>query len=361
MVGLASVAGALPGSLLSIGLGVAAVPLFNQMAAVSFPGGIGGFEPPEFHPSALAWAASFALGVATCLLGASVPSRRAAGVEPIEAVRGLVTRGRREAWVRRVLGGLLLAGALTLAFAGALAPARPEVGVEVAGMVNAAIQAGLLAAVGVYVLGAELAPAVFALARALLRPFRSAAVGVLAARSARANVDTNANMIVPLAAAIGLTGVIFSVIRSYQVTMREAGFPQSSPNYSDTVVMTGLFGLVCLLTSVAVITLSGRDAVREQALLRTAGMTPRQVLALTGWQSLLLALCAAVFALVPIAVAGSLLMSRSNPLVGHPILDIPWIGLTVVVLACWGTVFIVQWVRIAPWVHRENALGLRRA
>ncbi|SDI08326.1 putative ABC transport system permease protein [Sinosporangium album] len=361
LVGLASVAGALPGSLLSVGLSVAAIPLFNQMAAASFPGGIGGFEPPAFHPSALAWAASFSLGVVTCMLGALLPSRRAAGVEPVEAVRGLVTRGRRGAWARWLLGGLLLAVAFTLAFAGALAPAHPEVGVEATGMVNAAIQAGLFAAAGVYVLGAELAPTVLALARTLLRPFRGAAVGVLATRSARANIDTNANVIAPLAAAIGLVGVIFSVMQSYQVTMREAGFPQSSPNYSDTVVMTGLFGFVCLLTSIAVITLSGRDAVREQALLRTAGMTPRQVFALTGWQSFLLALCVAVFALVPIGIAGSLLMSRSALLVGHPILDIPWIGLTIAVLACWGTVFLVQWVQIVPWVRRENALSLRRA
>ncbi len=361
LVGLASLAGALPGSLLSIGVSITAIPLFNQMAAVSFPGGLGEFEPPAFHPSALAWAVSFALGVVTCLLGALLPAGRAASVEPVEAVRGLVTRRRRGAWARWVLGGLLLAVALTLAFAGAVAPANPEVGVEATGMVNAAIQAGLFAAAGVYVLGAELAPVVLALTRTLLRPFRGAAVGVLATRSARANVDTNANMIAPLAAAIGLAGVIFSVMQSYQVTMREAGFPQSSPNYSDTVVMTGLFGFVCLLTSIAVITLSGRDAVREQALLRTAGMTPQQVFGLTVWQSFLLALCAAVFAIIPIGIAGSLLMSRSNMLLGHPILDIPWLGLTIAALACWGTVFIVQWMQIAPWVHRENALSLRRA
>lgn len=361
LVGLASVAGALPGSLLSIGLSIIAVPLFDQMAAVSFPGGLGEFEPPAFHPSALAWAAAFALGVATCMLGALLPSRRAADVEPVEAVRGLAPRRRGGAQARWVLGGLLLAVALTLVLAGTLVPAHREVGVEATGMVNAAIQAGLFAAAGVYVLGVDLAPVVLALIRTLLRPFRGTAVGVLATRSAQADVDTNANMIAPLAVAIGLAGVIFSVMPSYQATMHEAGFPQSSSNYSDIVVITGLFGFVCLLTSTAVITLSGRDAVREQALLRTAGMSPRQVVALTGWQSFLLALCAGVFALIPVAFAGSLLMSRSNLLVGHPILDVPWAGLTIAVVACWGAVFVVQWVQIAPWARRENALGLRRA
>ncbi|WIY81946.1 FtsX-like permease family protein [Propionimicrobium sp. PCR01-08-3] len=361
LVAVASITGALPGSLVSIGASAAAIPVFNQMAANSFPGGLGDFDPPAFHPSFLAWAASFSLGTITCLLGAFVPSRRAAAVEPVEAVRGLAVRRRRGAWGRWVFGGLLLLIAVTFSLGGAFAPAALEPGVEAAGMVNAAIQAGLFAAAGVYVLGPELIPIVLALIRVILRPFRAVALGVLATRAARADAEANANMIAPLAAALGLGGVIFTVLRSYQTTMQAAGFELAVPNYSDTVVMTGLFGFVCLLTSVAVIMLSGRDAVREQAVLRSAGMTPGQVLAFTAWRSVLLTGCAVVFALIPIGLGATLLVSRSVILTGHPILDIPWTGLLVAVLACWGALFLVQWLQVASWVRREIAVSLRRA
>lgn len=361
LVGMASVAGALPGSLASLGVSVVAVPLFNQMAAQSFPSGIQDFDTPAFSPSMLAWAASFLLGVVTCVLGALLPARRAARVEPVEAVRGLEKGRRRGAWVRWVVGSLLLLTGCGMAFAGALAPEAADIGVTAGDMVNSAIIAGLVAAVGIYVLGPELIPVVLGIVRAFLRPIRAAAVGVLATRAARANAETNANMIAPLAAAIGLAGVMFTVLQSYLTTMTDAGFPLSAPNYSDTFIMTGLFGFVSLLTSIAVITLSGRDGIREQALLRTAGMTPRQIAALMGWQSFLLTLAAAVFAVIPIAIAGIVLIARSTLLVGQPILDIPWTGLAIAVLACWGALFLVQWSQVSPWVRRETAISLRRA
>lgn len=361
LVAVASIAGALPGSVVSIGASAAAIPVLNQMAATSFPGGLGDFTPPALQLSFLAWVASFLMGTVTCLLGAVLPSRRAAKVEPVEAVRGLMVRRRQGAWARWVFGGLLLLVAVAFSLGGAFAPATAEPGVEAAGMLNAAIQAGLFAAAGVYIIGPELIPAVLALIRLILRSIRATVLGVLATRAARADIDANANMIAPLAAALGLGGVIFTALGSYQTTMREAGIELAALNYADTVVMTGLFGFVCLLTSVAVIMLSGRDAVREQAVLRTAGMTPWQVLAFTAWKSILLTLSATVFALIPIGLAGTLLVSRSAILTGHTILDIPWLGLLVAVLGCGAIMFLAQWVQLAPWVRRENALSLRRA
>lgn len=361
LAGVASVAGAFPGSLASTGLSVVAIPVFNQLAAASFSGGTGSFDAPVIQPSVVTWAVAFTVGVVTCMLGTLLPARRAARVEPVEAIRGPAASGSRGGRTRLVTGGMILAAALVLGLAGASSPRTADVGVEATGMVNSAIATGLVSALGVHLLGGELALVMLSAAHAVLRPIRGATVAVMAARSARATVRANANVVAPLGVAIGLSGVVFGVLRSYQATMSAAGFTLPAPNYQDTVVMTGLFGFMALLTSVAVIALSGRDAAWEQAQWRTAGMTPLQVLALAGWQGSWLALCAAVSALVPVAAAGIVLAVRSAQLVGHPILVAPWEVPAIAALACWGVLFGTKLLQMIPWVRRDTASSLRRA
>ncbi|MCI1747895.1 MAG: hypothetical protein LKI24_07225 [Acidipropionibacterium sp.] len=109
IVGLASLGGALPGSLMSLPVSAAAVPLFNRMAGESFPGGLGTFTPPAFRPSLLAWAGALLLGAATCLAGALIPAWRASRVEAVEALREPAPGERRGAWMRWLVGGLLVA------------------------------------------------------------------------------------------------------------------------------------------------------------------------------------------------------------------------------------------------------------
>lgn len=358
LVGLASISGALPGSLLSIGASSAVVPVFNQMAAESFPNGLGNFAPPAFQPSAVAWAGSLILGVSTCFLGALVPSWHAARIEPVEAVRDTVAARRHGVWARWLVGGAITAIAVVMAGAGAAAPRAVAVGTEAATMVNAALMAGLVAAIGTYVLGSQLSTILLALARGCLRRGR-AVIGTIAARSAWANAGTHASRIAPLAAAIGLAGVMLTTLQSYQAMMSAAGFAVGAPNYADTFVMIGLLAFVALLTSVAVIALSGGEAVQDQALLRAAGMSPRQVTILCGWQSLLFSLCAVILGLVPITFASVVLATRSTLLVGHLVVDVPWAGLGAAMLFCWAVLFLVQWSQVAPWLRRETAAGLR--
>lgn len=359
LVGVAAVAGALPGSVVSIGVGALAVPVFNRMAAQGFPGGVGDFTPPAFQPSVTAWAAAFVLGVVTCMCGAFGPSWRVARVDAVEAVRGTASARPGGAWWRRGAGGLLLGLAAVTMIGGIAAPQAKDVGVTAAGMVNSASTAGLIAALGVAVFGSELVPALLAVCRGLLRLVPTT-LGPLAARSARARSEGNAHLIAPLAAAIGLGTMMLTVLRSYQKTMEAAGFPLPALNYADTFVLAGLFGFVALLTSVAVIALTGGDTAQEQALLRAAGMSPRQVACLTGWQSLLLAVCAGVLALVPLVFAGAIVAVRSVLIARVSILDVPWTGFAAATLACWAVLFLAQWVRLAPWLRYGAGAALRR-
>ncbi|MDN5726795.1 MAG: ABC transporter permease [Propionibacteriales bacterium] len=353
LVGLASIAGALPGSLISIGVSQAAVPLFNQMAAASFPNGSGSFAPPPFAPSAAAWAGAFVVSVATCSCGALIPSWRAARVDAVDAMREPLPRRRRGRWIRWVVGGFMITFAATMVVGLVAAPRTSGLGVD------SAITAGLLTSIGMHVLGPELVPVLITITRGLLSLLPTP-LGRLATRSARASAEANANLIAPLAAAIGLGTVLIMVLQSAVAATAAAGDAVNNPNYTDTYVMTGLFGFVAGLTSVAVLTLAGRDAVREQAILRAAGMTPRQVGHLIGWQSLILTLCACTLALVPVIFAGLIVTVRTSLVIGTPVLVVPWVGIGLAALACWGMLWGVQTLQFAPWLRRETADALRR-
>lgn len=358
VVGLASLAGALPGSLMSLPVSAVAVPLLNRMAGESFPDGLGPFTPPAFHPSPLAWAGALVLGAATCLLGALVPAWRASRIEAVEALREPARGGRRGAWTRWVLGGGVLVLAIVEAVSGAVAPAGR--GAELRTMVDAAMNGGLTAAIGVHVLGPRLVPILLGAARAPLRLGR-ARLGALAALSARAGTGANANTIAPLAATIGLTAAVLTPMRSLEAVLVVTGAASTGLNYSDTFVMSGLLAFVALLTSVSVIVLSRGDATHDLALLRTAGMTPRQAAGWCAWQGGLLAICAVVLGLVPVAVSAIAVVLSPVPVVGHGVLRIPWAGIGAAGLVCWAVLCSVQWLQLRPALRRDPAAELRRA
>lgn len=356
LVGIASALGALPGSLLSIGLSYVAVPLFNQMAALSFPAGTAQFDPPHFVPSLLAWVGALVVAVGTCFLGATGPARRAAGVEPLEAVRDSNPSRRMLRWPRLLIGLALIVCAAVVGGGVAVDIATGDLGTRAGAAVNSAIIVGLLTALAGYAIAPMAMGAFLDGGRVALG---WSPVGRLAARAAHARVDRNANMIAPLAAAIGTAAMLFTVLRTYERLVAAAGYELDNPNYVDTAVMTGLFAGVALLTSVAVISLSGRDAGRDQAVLRAAGLAPRQVTTMLVLQNGLLALCTGGLALIPVACASLVMSVGSVRLVGAPILVVPGIELGAAVVVCWAVLFAGQRLSIAPWLARDVAFSLR--
>lgn len=357
LVGMAAIVGAAPGAVVGMLSSRVAVPWFNQMAAASFPSSSGAFTPPAFHPSMQALLLSFVVSVVTCLLGAAVPARRAAKVTPVEVLRGQTAAPRRRLWLRWFLGVGLLAGAGGIAWGGVTTTDRAHVGAATTAMVNAAMMAGLVAAAGIYVLGPSLVRGVLALLHVLLAP---SPVGRVAARSARARADMNTNSVAPLAAALGVGGVMFTVLNSYLAVMDTAGFPVTDASATDTAVLAGLFGVMSLMTSMAVLALAGRDQVQEQATLRASGMSTRQVSQMVMWQGLLLTVCAVLLGAVPIAVSAVAIVGCSRALTGQASLILPVVGLGLATLVCWLVLWLVQWGQLAPWLRRETAAGLRR-
>jgi putative ABC transport system permease protein len=360
LVGVASVAGALPGALIAIPVSWIVVPAFNSMAAQSFANGLGSFDPPTFVPSPLAWLASFLLGVLTCMLGAFIPSSRAAKVAPIDALRQSNVRHARRTWrywSHWVIGLLIMLGAIMLAVAGMGMPKATAFGQEAGQMFNAAFWAGVIASFGVYALVSVAIPVLLGLGRGVLRLFGSA-TGVLAARSADAKASSSTNTIAPLALALGLSATLLTCVGSYGKVLASGGHTESL-NYADSLLMIAVLCVVSLATSMAVIALSNRGMVQDQALLRSIGLSPRRVLRMYVWQSLLLVSSAIILALIPLGVSATILAPRSIGLVGSPIVDIPWVGILIAGLACWLALFLIQWMQIRKPLHRSVAISLR--
>ncbi|WP_296137804.1 FtsX-like permease family protein [uncultured Tessaracoccus sp.] len=360
LVGLASALGAVPGVVVGSVLSSLVVPWFNEMAGASFPGGTGEFVPPPFTSSAVAGGTALVLSVVTCLLGAAWPAHRAALVEPVEALRGPESVQNHRAWGRWVVGGLLLACAVAMAVATPRTLDPTQVGRSTTAMVNAATWVGGLSAAAVYVTGPALVHVTLSIAHQILHLLR-VPVGQVAARSARAQAAMNANTIAPLAAAVGLGGVIFTATGSYLAVMARAGVPLEDPNLTDVALLSGLFCVMAIATSIAVIALSGRDQLREHTTLRASGMSPVQVSRLVAWQSLCLALCAAGMGLLPMALVAWLVVSCSLALVGSVVLSVPGLGLAAGFLVCWFVLWSVQFSQAMPWLRRETAAGLRHA
>lgn len=349
LVATASLIGAVPGSLLAIGLSYVVVPAFNQMAAP-------GFDAPALPPSILAWLVSVALGVVTCVLGAFGPAHRASRTQAIEVFRDIPGRRRNSWWWRAPLAGILLLSSLGMVVAAA-AMGASEAGVAV--MFNLAMNAGVSAVLLVYVIGPLVVPAVLAGFGALAGAFGSV-TGRIAAKAAVDRAGTSANTIAPLAAGIGGVGVILTSVESAAAVV--TSFDSSAEtNLTDTLVMAALVSFVLLVTSAAVVSLASRDLEREHSLLRIAGMPSRRITIWYVWQSCLMALAGTLLALVPIAATVATTVISSTAYVGHPMVAVPWTTIFLGFVLGWLVLFLVQWWPARPSLRADIAVGLRSA
>ncbi len=122
-----------------------------------------------------------------------------------------------------------------------------------------------------YILVSMLIPIILGIGRVVCRLCGSA-TGVLAARSAKAKAASNTNTIAPLALAMGLSVTLLTCARSSGRILALGGHPKSL-NYADSLLLITMLCIVSLATSMAVIALSNRSMVADQALLRSIGLS----------------------------------------------------------------------------------------
>lgn len=353
LVGMAAVAGSLLGSALSVPLSGLAIPVFNEMAAQGFAGGLGSFVAPRFIPSASAWGFSFLLGVLTCMLGAIGPSLRAARVKPVWALRlPEVVRGKRSV-VRWVIGGFLMAVVVMVVAALGLGIGSGSI-IEL--MANTSLQMGIVAAIAVYVLGPSFTRGILTLLHRIFHMMRMR-MGVLAARSASSQSGT-ASAVAPLAAALGGSGALWAFVCTFGQIMHALG-DEGEVNFTDTLVMIALVCFVALITSAAVMTLSGRDAARQQALLRSIGMSRRGIMGLACWKAALLAITASVLALIPLIVAEAVIFQLTPFVMGYPFGYVPWAELLAATFVVWMVLYLIKWRQLRQPLRASPADGLR--
>lgn len=349
LVATAACIGAVPGSVLALGLSYLVVPAFNQMAAP-------GFDAPILPPSILAWLVSLLLGVATCMLGAFGPAHRASRTQAIEVFRAVPGRRRKGWWWRAPLAVILLVSSLAMVVAAAVM-GRSEAGVAV--MFNLAMNAGISAVLFIYVVGPLLIPVALAGLGHLAGAVGSV-TGLLAGKAAVERAGTSANTIAPLAAGIGGVGVILTSVESAAAVVRTFD-SRAETNLADTLIMAALISFVLLVTSAAVVSLASRDLEREHSLLRIAGMPSRRITLWYVWQSCLLALTGTVLALVPIVITVATTAISSAAYAGHPIVSVPWMTLVLGFVLAWLVLFLVQWWPARASLRADVAVGLRAA
>ncbi|WIE82470.1 ABC transporter permease [Curtobacterium sp. MCPF17_021] len=177
----------LVGAVLGIPAGVALLHLQTRMLVDA------GFVDHGFAPVWQGWAvpASLAVGIGLASAGVGVAARRAARIDPLDAIRAVGTAARPMTRARWITGAGLAAATVALV---ALAPAG-----GLAGAQAMAMSAGITAALAV----TAAAPALVPLAAAVL-PRPRAVVGVLAAANLRDARTRSASTAAPLVVLLAL-------------------------------------------------------------------------------------------------------------------------------------------------------------
>lgn len=343
--------GALVGSFLSVPMSFVLIPWFNQLAAQSFPGGTGDFNP-AFVPSPKALIASLALSWLTCMLGSLGPVVRAVRMRPIEALRS------SHAGAARVSGHPMAATlvallAVVLAIVGAGISLPDETG-RGGALSSLMLWPGVLLLVAVALWGARGVKA--AIACVGMIPARMGApMGVLAGKALCARAGCSSITVTPLVTAVGGGSLLLCVIRTFERIMRAQGV-QEAFNYTDTVVLVILVSVFALATATAVTALSAGDQGPEITILRTLGVSRAQAWRMVVWQAALLAAATGLLALaLALATAGiGLLLSLRlfAVLAFCPPVDL---CLAFALASFLSVVSILRW-RLAGWIGPWPAL-----
>lgn len=153
-------------------------------------------------------------------------------------------------------------------------------------------------------------------------------VWALARSSAVARAHVSGSTVVALACGAGFLGAITGMARTSEAIARALGSLQEY-NLVDTYIICGIIGLLSAVGGACVLALSAGDRRREAAVLRTAGMTPAQILGAAGAEGLMLAGASTLIGLTA-TVLSTGLVSRAAAFEGFPVrFVVPWAELAV--------------------------------
>lgn len=301
---LVALAGGAAGAAMTVTVGGRLAELLNQAILPQLAG-----LTVMPTPSAL-WGALL-IPPATALAAGLLPAIRGARVPALRAVR------RDEESVGRV-GLRRLAAAVTglVALLAVVVPVylRPP-GAED----GAALSAGLGLAVLVLVVAAMGAPVLVPVGVSVIAWILPGwgTVWTLARDGAVARARVSGSTVVALACGAGILGAITGMARTSEAIARALG-SQEEYNLVDTYIICGLVGLLSAVGGACVLALGAGDRRREVALLRTAGMTPRQILGAAVAEAVMLAGAATLIGFVA-TVLSTGLITRTAASGGLPV------------------------------------------
>lgn len=277
----------------------------------------------------------------TALIAGLPAALRGSRVSAVRSVRGDEEPSRRIGILRRtisVLAVTILIAVVALTYA---APPTLERGQALSNGLGLGLLVLLVTAIGARALVPLIVRAV-----GVLLPSRGA-IWPLARAAASARARVSGATVVALACGLAMLGIFSGMARTSQAIARALGSAEEY-NLRDTYVICGAVGILTAVGGACVLALDAGDRSREIALLRAAGMTPRQILAKAGGEALLLlAATIAISGTATLLATG--LIARSADVAGLPVrFVVPWVELgsgTLVTGFVLGATFLVPAVR----------------
>ncbi|WP_193105642.1 FtsX-like permease family protein [Brachybacterium sp. FME24] len=259
---------------------------------------------------------------AIVVIAGLLPALRGARVPAIRAVRSDAEASGRIGIRRWVGAGAGLCALVAISVPVYRRPPGIDHGEALTAGLGLAVLVLVVAGVGARVLVPAL---VSAISHVLPVP---GAVWALARNSAVARAHVSGSTVVALACGSGVLGAITGMARTSEAIVRALG-SHDEYNLLDTYVICGVIGLLCVVGGACVLALSAGDRRREVAVLRTAGMTPAQILYVAGVEGVLLTGASTLIGITA-TVLSTGVVSRAAAVDGLPVRFIlPWTELAV--------------------------------
>lgn len=273
--------------------------------------------------SPVAAAVALAGSTIVCSLASFAPARRAARIPAVHAVREGGGQVRAMGIIRWIVVGLLASMLVPQAIVSIFLPDLVGIGPgQDTDAASLALIQGMLTVAIVGALGPVIVPGLIRGWMALV-PARVAPALFIARHFAVAQPREAATAAMPLSMGIGLFGAMFGVVATWQAALVMSGTDLEG-NTLDIYVMLAPAAAIAIAGSVASILLTTRSRTRRSALLRTAGASPRDLIAIAFAEAAGYSITAIVLGLgvacSAVLTATSLLSAAELP--ATPVLDL---------------------------------------